>query len=90
MVTDGVTFWDIMSCIPLKINQIFGDTCRFQQENTLQAELHAGFLHGLFFKPEGVHFSETSVDFQRLTRHCIPEDRTAVVFLIYFPPYRSR
>jgi hypothetical protein len=41
--------------------------------------LHAGFLPGLFFDPEGggdICSSEMSADLQRDTKHYIPEDRT--------------
>jgi hypothetical protein len=39
--------------------------------------LNAGFMFGIFFGPEdgGDMFFRKSVDFQRSTWHCIPEDR---------------
>jgi hypothetical protein len=49
----------------------------------LAACFHAGFLLDLFFalKIEAICSSEMSVDFQRITRCYIPEDRTIYNYL---------
>jgi hypothetical protein len=66
-------FWDIMSCIPLKVNRRFGGTYRLiiQDRRISQArnQCEAG-------RKKSSYSSETSVDFQRTTRRYIPEGRT--------------
>jgi hypothetical protein len=76
-------FWAIMPCSPLKVNRRFGRTfCLHlqgrrisrktnQRESRWQAEFYPPTL-----KMEAICSSETSVDFQRITRRYIPEDST--------------
>lgn len=60
--------WDIMLCIPLKINILVAESLLL---------LHAGFLHGIFFssKDWGNMFL-WNVDFQQTKQHYVPEDGT--------------
>jgi hypothetical protein len=63
-------FWDIKLWCPLKVNRRFGGTCaccmvvsRLEYSSTLNSETCS---------------FETSVDFQRITRRYMPEDRTLI------------
>jgi hypothetical protein len=70
-------FWDITPCSLLKVSRRFGGTFRLAP-----AELAACFALVPFLakswtlKMEAICSTETSVEFQRATRRCIPEDRT--------------
>jgi hypothetical protein len=82
--------WDITPCSLLKVNRRFGgkrrlhlqgrriSQARNQRESSWQSELSRWFC--LFYystvKMEATCSSKTSVDSQRNTRRCIPEDRT--------------
>jgi hypothetical protein len=80
-------FWDIMACSPLKVNGLFRGTCRLhlqgrrisgarnQRESSWQPEA-LGLAYSSTLKMEATFSCEKSVDFQRTTRHYIPEDRT--------------
>jgi hypothetical protein len=84
-------FWDIMPCIPLKINRRFGETCRLHLQGRRKAsgkqsqaglwlclppafKLISCLANSSTLKTEATCFSGPSVDFQRTTWHCIPED----------------
>jgi hypothetical protein len=74
-------FWDITPCSPLKVNRLFGVTCRFHLQgwriSTACYLCHASFLaYSSNLKMETTYFSEMSVGFQRNTRNYILEDRT--------------
>jgi hypothetical protein len=79
MVIQVSVFWDKTPCSQLKVNRRFGETCRFQRHL-----LHADFLLGSSFalKMEATCPAETSVNFQRTTRRCIPKNRTLFVLLL--------
>jgi hypothetical protein len=69
-------FWDTTPCSLLKVNGI--SQARNQREIALLPTcFHARFLLGLIFDPEevGDMFLRNVVDFQRITRRYIPEDR---------------
>jgi hypothetical protein len=70
----NLTFWDIIPCIPLKINAHFGGICRHMKQVLSRALRHASFLLGLLFgaEYEGDLSSKTLVDFHRTTGHYIP------------------
>jgi hypothetical protein len=84
-------FWDIMPYSPLKVNWHSGGSCRlhiqgqiswarYQWECRYQAMppafvLASSLAHSTM-KMEAIRSSKTSVDFQRTTWSCIPEDRT--------------
>jgi hypothetical protein len=85
-------FQDITLCSPLKINLRFGGTCHFHfqgprigqaKTRMTRAAVLSSFLLGIFFDIEGGggRFLRTSVDFQRMTRRYIPEDRTHGFFI---------
>jgi hypothetical protein len=65
VVLKSCIFWDIRT----RPSKKPGSACRL---------LRTGSLLGLFLETEDERnmFSETSVDFQRATRHVIPEERT--------------
>jgi hypothetical protein len=79
------TIWDITPCISLKLNRRFGEIYllnvqgrisrkRHQRESRRQAEWLAQLIR--LWKWKAIYSSETSVDFQRTTRRCIPEGST--------------
>jgi hypothetical protein len=57
----SIIFWDITPCSPLKVNRRFGGTSPPSSGSN---------------KPSKICSSETSVDFRRNTRRCIPDDST--------------
>lgn len=65
-----IIFWNIILCIPLKVNWRFG--------GKFCLHFHYRILFRLFFNPEdGVDtFLEMTDDFQQATQHYIPEDST--------------
>jgi hypothetical protein len=84
VVMKNSIFWDITPYSPLKGNRRFGGTCRLHLHgrriilvSSACYLLHADSLLALFFDPvKATCSSETSVEFQRITRRYIPENRT--------------
>jgi hypothetical protein len=66
-------FWDMPPCSTLKVNGLFGGTCR-----RLFLSRDFKLLLGLFIELEnkGNMFLETSIDFQRTTKRCTPDYKT--------------
>jgi hypothetical protein len=80
VVMKSYVLWDITSCSPSKANWRFGGTCRLhlQGQRISQAlcfMLVSCLAHSSTLKMEGACFSQTSVDFQRTTRHSSSDDR---------------
>jgi hypothetical protein len=80
-------FWGISPCRQLKVNWLFGGTCRLhlqgrrisQARNQLESRcfgLVSCLSYSSTLKMEGTCSSETSVDFQLSTWRYISEDRT--------------
>jgi hypothetical protein len=80
-------FWDITPCSLLKVNRCFSGICclhlhgkriRNQHKICIRQSSQAFFLLGLLLYPEmaTVCSFETSVYFQRIIWHCIPENRS--------------
>jgi hypothetical protein len=78
VAVNGSVFGDITPCSPSKVNRRFGETCLRLQQISACCLLNAGFILGLVLNPEdGCNvFAEKLVDFQRTTRHYVPEDIT--------------
>jgi hypothetical protein len=89
--TKNSIFYYRTPCSPLKVNRRFGGTCRFylkglrtsQAETSVEqvaitARLTLVSCLAIFstLQMEMICISETSVNFQRTTRRCIPEDRS--------------
>jgi hypothetical protein len=84
----SIIFLDITPCSPLKLNKSFGRTYHLHlQDRRLNRAKYQLFLLPAFtlvscsaysstLKMELIFSSETSVDFQRTTRHYIPENNT--------------
>jgi hypothetical protein len=71
-------FWDVTPRSPCKANRRFGRTHRLHLQGR-DASVKAGRKPRLVtsnLKREAMCCSETSVHFQRTTRHCIQEDST--------------
>jgi hypothetical protein len=67
MVMNSSIFWDITSCIPLKVNRRFEGICRlYLQGRRISQARNQG----------EVRWKAEPVNFQRTTRRYIPEDRT--------------
>jgi hypothetical protein len=84
VVIKSSIFRDIIPCSPLKINQRFGGTCRFnlQYRRISQARnqhevgsKHRWFLAWVTLQMKATCSSETSIVFQCTTWRYIPEDR---------------
>jgi hypothetical protein len=70
-------FRDITPCSPLKVNRHFGGTYYYAEPCLSPAfGLVSCSAYSSTLKMEAICTSDTSVDFQRTTRHCIPEDST--------------
>jgi hypothetical protein len=79
-------FWDTSTCIPLKVNHIFGGTCCFhlqgqrirqarnEHESGTMQSCSACLTYSSTLKMQAIVSSEMSVDFQRTTRRYIPEN----------------
>jgi hypothetical protein len=83
VVMKSSIFWDITPCSPLKVNRRFGGTCRLHlQDRRISRERNQKPCYLLFCSAYSSSLrmatcsSETSVDFQRATGRCIPEDIT--------------
>jgi hypothetical protein len=69
--TKSSIFWDITHCSPLKVNRRFGGTYRLCLSPAFTLVSCSTYCSTL--KMEAMCSSETSADFQRTTRHYIPE-----------------
>jgi hypothetical protein len=85
VVMKSTIFWDITPCSLLKVNRRFGGTYRLhlQGRRTSRASnlppaftLVSCSVHSSTLKMEAICSSETSIDFQRTTWHCISEEST--------------
>jgi hypothetical protein len=77
--------WDIISCSPLKVNWRFRETFRLLlQEFSLSSifMLVTCLAFSSILKMKEICSSETSVDFQRTTRQCMPGN-TALILSDY-------
>jgi hypothetical protein len=68
VVMKSSVFWDVTPCNPLKVNRRSGGT------STACCRLLVGLLLGLLLNPEAAYSSGMSLNSQRITRCCIPED----------------
>jgi hypothetical protein len=72
--------WNITPCSPLKVNRPFGRTYRLHLPVENKTSKKPAFTlvscssYSSTLNMKAVCSSETSVDFQRTTQHCIPED----------------
>jgi hypothetical protein len=68
-------FWDTTQCSALKSADVseenFASIFSFEEYAEQETRVKAGGKQS-----SATYFSETSADFQRTTRRCIPEDRT--------------
>jgi hypothetical protein len=82
VVMKSPILWHTTPCIPLKVNQRFGKTCRLHLQALLATyfTLVSCLTYSSTVKMGTICSSETSVDFQRTTRRYILEDRTLVYY----------
>jgi hypothetical protein len=78
---ENSVFWVITLCSSLKVNGRFRGTCHLHlQSRRLQHEAgsrqSSSLAYSSTLKMKETCSSETSVDFKRTTRRCIPEDTT--------------
>jgi hypothetical protein len=87
MVMKSSVSCDIMPCSQMKVNRRFGGTCRLHLQARRISHLLSRWHLARLIRPsrEPTYSSETSVDFQRTTRHYIPEDSPLnMVHICYF------
>jgi hypothetical protein len=65
LVMKSTIFWDTTSCSPLKVKKVYLPPA---------STLVFCSAYSLILKMEAICSSETSIDYQRTTRRCIPED----------------
>jgi hypothetical protein len=82
VVTKNYIFCDIIPCNSLRDSRRFGGTyCPHHHSRRISRERNQ--LESSWQTKPLLCSSETSVDFQRTTRHCIPEDRTLLRLFIF-------
>jgi hypothetical protein len=101
MVNKSCIFWDITTCIPLKINWRFGGKRRLNlRTSSIRYVLHAGFLLGSFLNPEDEMFfrGRFSTDYTALyppwkyvAFQCPQQNRNCIIrFLNWFQFHGSK
>jgi hypothetical protein len=85
VVMKGTIFWDITLHSPLKVKRSFGGTYRLHLQVCLPPAFTLVYCsaYSSTLKMEAICSSETSVDFQRTTRRCVPEDSNLLLSYLF-------
>jgi hypothetical protein len=73
-------FWCITPCRPVKVNRSFGLSARAPLATCFM--LGSSLAYSSTLTMEATYSSETSVDFERITRRYISKERTVHMFII--------